>query len=287
VPIVAFVVGGKAFELPRPFLAIHSPDWAKRLAEQPQLGVVELEGEADSFGAFVDFLTGADGDAGEVTAANIRPLLHWGRELGVDYVAGQCEAFLLTGAHSGLDPIELMEVASRYDLPHAYARATEAAAHGMHHLKVPEEGSPEGVPEIFRSEEIREDTLRAHLGFGSLVHDGEMQKRHRFADHTGLRDPEQRARVLWRSRRRQQPGPEPPKDHDWRCTEAVWPHHSMYGEDWTVVPSETQPTSSAWKSHGASSRSAGVNERTGYGTGHALRMTSLGATAAQVNADVA
>uniref|UniRef100_A0A7S4QF99 BTB domain-containing protein n=1 Tax=Alexandrium monilatum TaxID=311494 RepID=A0A7S4QF99_9DINO len=273
---VTFMVGGQAFELPRPFLAIHSPEWAKRLAEEPQMPPVELEGEADSFGAFVAFLTGADGDAGEVTAENVLPLLHWGRELGVDYISGQCEAFLLTGHASGLEPVELLEVASRYDLPLIYARATEAVAQGMHHVKVPEDGSQESVPEIFRSTEIREDTVRTHLAMGTLVHDVEQQKRHRFADHTRLRDPEQKARVIWKTRRRQQPAPEPPKDPDWRCTQAVWPHHSMYGEEWTVVPAETQPN--RFRSFGGFARSADFYAGTGDGADSGLHTSTRTAT---------
>eukprot|EP00439_Symbiodinium_sp_Y106_P033284 s2915_g3.t11 len=44
--LLTFVVGGEPFEIPWPYLALHSPLWADKLAEDPNLAVIELEGEA-------------------------------------------------------------------------------------------------------------------------------------------------------------------------------------------------------------------------------------------------
>merc|ERR1712176_1265653 len=116
-------------------------------------------------------------------------------------------------------------------------------AHGSHHLEVPEDphnGSP--MLRAFASGEIRDDVLRSHIAMGLLVSDGEMGRRHRFADHTVLNTEHQRARLLWKSRKRFVPPPPEPPDHDWRALQTVWPHHSLRGDDWCVVPAESQPT---------------------------------------------
>ena len=52
--MLTFVVGGEPFEVARPFLALHSPKWAQRLLEEPELAArpIELQGEAPrAFGA--------------------------------------------------------------------------------------------------------------------------------------------------------------------------------------------------------------------------------------------
>jgi len=241
---MTFIVGGETFELPGPFLAIHSPEWARRFAEDSELKSAELPGEAASFRAFVQFMRGESGDAGEVTAHNVLDLLHWGQQLGVDYVSSQCESFLLTSkiAPAGLEHANLIEAAARYDMPLVYARATESIAQGTHHIEVPESNSGIPVNAAFLSRDIREDVLKAHVSMGLMRSDAEMRRRHRFADHTALPETEQRARLLWKSRRRFVPPPEHPPDHDWRALQTVWPHHSLRGEDWTAVPYETQPT---------------------------------------------
>eukprot|EP00434_Breviolum_minutum_P043799 symbB.v1.2.039060.t1/scaffold6325.1/size19000/1 len=46
--LLTFVVGGEPFEVPWPFLALHSPTWADKLMEDPELAkqIIELPGEA-------------------------------------------------------------------------------------------------------------------------------------------------------------------------------------------------------------------------------------------------
>ncbi|CAJ1371516.1 unnamed protein product, partial [Effrenium voratum] len=43
--LLTFVVGGEPFEVPWPFLSLHSPVWAEKLAKEPEKKVIELEGE--------------------------------------------------------------------------------------------------------------------------------------------------------------------------------------------------------------------------------------------------
>ncbi|CAE8617606.1 unnamed protein product [Polarella glacialis] len=100
----------------------------------------------------------------------------------------------------------------------------------------------EGSSSVFYSEDLRNDVLKAHLSMGLMCNDGEMRNRHRFSDQTQLREPHQRARLLWKSRGRFMPPPSEVQEVDWRSLQTVWPHHSLRGEDWTVVPHETQPT---------------------------------------------
>lgn len=50
------MVGGEPFELPWPFLAMHSPKWAQKIAEDPNLKEVKLDGDSDSFRFFLEFL---------------------------------------------------------------------------------------------------------------------------------------------------------------------------------------------------------------------------------------
>merc|ERR1712066_1176660 len=98
------------------------------------------------------------------------------------------------------------------------------------------------MPFPLESSDIRDDILRSHMSMNLMVSDGEMQRRHRFADHTRLAPEHQRARLLWKSRKRFVPPPAESLEHDWRALQTVWPHHSLRGEDWCVVPAETQPT---------------------------------------------
>ena len=98
----------------------------------------------------------------------------------------------------------------------------------------------EVLPPIFAEKSVRDDILKAHISMNMCRGDVEQRMRHRFSDHTALSGSKQRARVHWKSRRKLVPPEEP--DLDWRKTETVWPHHSLRGEDWSVVPAETQPT---------------------------------------------
>lgn len=214
----------------------------KKIAQEPFLRQVELEGEAASFRAFVEFLTGVEGAAGEVSAANVLPLLHWGREFGIDYVTSQCEDLLLSKPPEGIEPPQLLEIAARHDMPLLYSRATEIVAQSMHSISLPEAGDRAPLQPAFDAAPTREDVIRTHLSMGVLRGDGEMRLRHRFADHTALEDSRQRARLLWKSRKRHVLPPEDPPKHDWRTLQTVWPHHSLRGDDWTCVPIETQPT---------------------------------------------
>lgn len=253
---ITFVVSGDPVPLPRLFLTIHSETWAGKLAADPQLDTVELEGDASSFRSFAQFLQGAHGDAGEVTSQNVRSLLHWGEELDVDYIAGECESFFLTAC--SMEPCEVLELAARYNLPLAYARAAEATGVGAQHI--------DGDHELFEAHDIREDVLRAHLGRGLDFVDAEQRLRHRFADHTVMTGATQQARLTWKKSRRvpfEHPGPE---TRDWKQLQTVFPHHSMRGEDWLFVPDQTQP-SHPLRTKGFSAKSTDMMARTGYGLG--------------------
>lgn len=253
---MTFVVGGEDFELQKPFVALHSPNWKRRLDAEPQLERVELEGDADSFGAFVAFLKG-----GEVTADNVVHLLSWAKEFDVGYVPARCEEFLLLRPPEKFRPAQLLELAARYDMPLLYTRATEALAHGMIEVDVPEAETHElaALAPAFATKAIREDVLRAHVSVGLLRGDTEARRRQRFADYAALAEPHGRARLLWKSRQRFVPPPPEQPPHDWRSLQTVWPHHSLRGADWTVVPTETQPTIPL-RDRGIASRSgAGVS----------------------------
>ncbi|CAE7572059.1 unnamed protein product [Symbiodinium necroappetens] len=238
--LLTFVVGGEPFEIPWPYLALHSPVWADKLAEDPNLAVIELEGEADSFRAYLNFLQGADGPTGDLSPSNFLQILHWNQEFGVEHIRGQCEAFLLDPRCREaieLSPDEVLEIAARHDMPKLYEKAVEVTGQGMQYIQV-----PKGEPTKFDSEDLRTDVVKAHLSMGVMCADGEMRCRHRYADQALLPDAHERARLLWKSRGRfRKPAPAEP-DHDWRCPQMVWPHHSFRGEDWTAIASETQPT---------------------------------------------
>eukprot|EP00419_Tripos_fusus_P050493 CAMPEP_0172823514 /NCGR_PEP_ID=MMETSP1075-20121228/17386_1 /TAXON_ID=2916 /ORGANISM="Ceratium fusus, Strain PA161109" /LENGTH=276 /DNA_ID=CAMNT_0013664665 /DNA_START=17 /DNA_END=847 /DNA_ORIENTATION=- len=253
---ITFVVGGESVPLPRLFLTIHSETWAGKLAADPQLHSVELEGDSGSFRSFAQFLQGAHGDAGEVTSQNVRSLLHWGEELDVDYIAGECESFFLTS--SDMEPCEVLELAARYNLPLAYARAAEAAGVSAQRI--------DADHELFEAHDIREDVLRSHLGRGLDFIDAEQRLRHRFADHTGMTDAKQRARLTWKKSRRLPIAFPEPEARDWKQLQTVFPHHSMRGADWTVVPDQTQP-SHPLRTRGFSAKSEAMMAKTGYGFG--------------------
>lgn len=238
--LLTFVVGGEPFEIPWPYLALHSPVWADKLAEDPNLAVIELEGEADSFRAYLNFLQGAEGPTGDLSPSNFLQILHWNQEFGVEHIRGQCEAFLLDPRCREaieLSPDEVLEIAARHDMPKLYEKAVEVTGQGMQYIQV-----PKGEPTKFDSEDLRTDVVKAHLSMGVMCADGEMRCRHRYADQALLPDAHERARLLWKSRGRfRKPAPAEP-DHDWRCPQMVWPHHSFRGEDWTAIASETEPT---------------------------------------------
>lgn len=237
-----FIVDGQEFDVPKPFLRIHSPLWAERLDADPNLTQGELPGEAGTFRMFFEFLLGVEGPNSEVTATNVLPLLHWGKELGVDYISACCEHFLLSRQAAGIKPTELLEIAARHKMPFLYSRATEVVAQGMHWIEVPEPNDPSPLPDAFALGGVREDLVSAHISMGLMRNDGEMSRRNRFADQTVLDEPKQRARLLWKTRRRFVPPPGEPPEHGWKTVQTVWPHHSLRSDDWTVVPCETQPT---------------------------------------------
>ncbi|CAE7803779.1 unnamed protein product [Symbiodinium sp. CCMP2456] len=196
--------------------------------------------EADSFRAYLNFLQGADGPTGDLSPSNFLQILHWNQEFGVEHIRGQCEAFLLDPRCREaieLSPDEVLEIAARHDMPKLYEKAVEVTGQGMQYIQV-----PKGAPTKFDSEDLRTDVVKAHLSMGVMCADGEMRCRHRYADQALLPDAHERARLLWKSRGRfRKPAPAEP-DHDWRCPQMVWPHHSFRGEDWTAIASETQPT---------------------------------------------
>jgi len=272
---IVFVAGGEEFVLPKPFLAIHSPYWGAIFHENPELTRHELENaDPASFRAFVAFLNGASGADGDVTAHNVLDLLRWGKEFGVDYITSLCEDFLLslgggrarrgredpTGQISDgraavaqaaafgredPEPMELLEIAARYDMPLLYSRATEKAAQGMSSIYVADSSDRAPLPAAFGSKEIREDLINAHITMGLMRNDGESRRRYRFADHTAIDGDTQRSRLLWKSQARLVPPPEDLPAMTWKSSPTtVWPHHSLRDETWAAVPSETQPPES-------------------------------------------
>ncbi|CAJ1355982.1 unnamed protein product, partial [Effrenium voratum] len=193
---------------------------------------------ADSFRAFLNFLQGAEGPAGDLTPQNFLPILEWGEEFGVEHIRGQCEAFLLDPRCReaiDLSPDEVLEIAARYNMPKLYQKAVEVTGQGMQYIQV-DTGSR------FQAEDLRLDVLQAHLSMGVMSSDGEMRCRHRTADQIMLPDAHERARLMWKARTRFRQPPPPEPDHNWRRLDMVWPHHSLRGEDWTAVAAETQPT---------------------------------------------
>jgi len=238
--LLTFIVGGEPFELPWPFLAMHSPKWAKKMTEDRNIKEVKLDGDPDSFRFFLNFLQGTEGKPGEIHPDNLLHVLRWGEELGVDYVRGACEAFLLdpSGLKTvELSPEEVLEIAARFHMPKLYEKAVEITGHGMKYIEV-----PEGSHSTFGAEELRSDVLKVHLSMGTMSHDGIMRNRHRFADQSSLPDKSERSRLLWKSRTRFRQPPSELCRVDWKSLQTVWPHHSLRDEDWAVVPAESQPT---------------------------------------------
>mmetsp|Transcript_51151 Transcript_51151/g.121563 ORF Transcript_51151/g.121563 Transcript_51151/m.121563 type:complete len:265 (+) Transcript_51151:61-855(+) len=240
---ITFVVGGEDFRLQKPFLAIHSPVWRETLASQPNLSRVELPGDAIEFRAFLSYLHGQDGAA--VTAANVNALLFWGKEFGIDYLPAACEHFLVgklraDGQSGGAD--ELLEVAIHHDMPHLYARALEVTAQTIGSVVVPDSAadSDSNSRAVFALKAVREDIVHAHVAMGVMRGDGERRLRRGCRDLPELDPDRQRSRLIWQTRSRFREAPAPPQ-HDWRSVQTVWPHHSLRGSDWTVVPAETQP----------------------------------------------
>ncbi|CAL1151066.1 unnamed protein product [Cladocopium goreaui] len=241
--LLTFVVGGEPFEVPWPFLALHSPQWAEKLAEEPAVAkqAIELQGEADSFRAFLNYLQGAEGPTGDLNPGNFMAVLEWGEEFGVEHIRGQCEAFLLDPRCREaieLSPDEVLEIAARYNMPKLYRKAVEITGQGMQYIQVPAQARNTR----FEAEDLRVDVLKEHLAMGMMSADGEMRCRHRAADQMMLPDAHERARIMWKTRPRFQKPKAPEPDHDWRSLHLVWPHHSLRGEDWTAVAHEMQPT---------------------------------------------
>lgn len=259
---IVFVASGEEIKMSKPFLAIQSPEWAAILDNNPDLRRHELaNADPASLRAFVAFLHGTEGEAGNVNAHNVLDLLRWGKEFGVDYVTALCEDFLLSlsssrdrvarehgsAAPSGHDPdpMNLLEIAARYDMPLLYSRATEKVAQGMHGTFVPEDGDRAPLPAPLGSKAIREDIINAHITMGLMRNDGESRRRYRFSDHTSIDGARQRSRLLWKSQARLVPPPEDLPAMTWKSSPTtVWPHHSLRDETWVAVPSETQPQES-------------------------------------------
>lgn len=231
--VCTFVVESEEFELPKLFIKLHSPVIAQRFEDEPGLERMTLEGSADSFRVLVKFLRGAR-PGGEVTRLNIKDLMYWSRQLGVEYITTRCEERLLRDP-CGFEPLELLALASEHGMPLLYARLVQEVGQGSHHL--------EFESDVFSAKHVRDDVVGAHVSMGLYRGDLEARRRHRFADHTGLNHSaaRQRARLAWKCRHRLQPPSTPPIEHDWRSTECVWPHHSFRGADWATVPAETQP----------------------------------------------
>lgn len=236
-----FIVGGQEFSIQKPFLTMHSPVWAARCREDPSMNCAELPGEADSFGMFINFMQGLDGSA-DVTARNVLPLLHWGKEFGIDYIAAQCEEVLLTRPPEGIEPTEMLEIAARHNMPLLYSRATEVVAQGMHWVEVPDARSGDPLGDAFNVGGIREDLVSAHISMGLMRNDGQMRRKHREYEANLLGESEQRSRLLWKTRKRFVAPPTESADLDWKSLQVCWPHHSLRGDDWTVVAHEAQPT---------------------------------------------
>mmetsp|Transcript_122414 Transcript_122414/g.346050 ORF Transcript_122414/g.346050 Transcript_122414/m.346050 type:complete len:347 (-) Transcript_122414:185-1225(-) len=253
---ITVVVGGEEFELPKPFLALHSPILRRHFKEEPTLERLELTGDADSFRAFVRFLQGAPGPDGEVTADNLHHLLHWAAELHVEYVKAMCEEMLFLRPPTHLQHAELLDLAARHDMPLLYKRATESLAHGALAAEVSGATDAE-LPEVLLTKDIREDVVNAHISMGTVRNDIEGCRMQRFADLTRLEDRSQRARLTWKSHRRAAPPPKEAPPHNWRSLQSVWPHHSLRGDDWVVVPMESQPTMPL-RSHGIAAASGAV-----------------------------
>jgi len=239
---VTFVLGEEEFELPKPFVAIHSPSWAERFDNDAELVRYELDGDPSSFRVFIEFLKGEGDAGGKVTADNVLHLLHWGKEFGVDYISASCEDFLLSEPHPNIDYPQKLDIAARHNMPLLYARTTEVLAHGMHWVEVPEASDRDLLPPIFDSTNIRDDLLGTHVKMGMMRNDGEMRGRYRFADHNLLDGPKQRGRLLWKTRKRFVPPLAKDPEHDWKSCQTVWPHHSLRGPEWTTVSRESQPT---------------------------------------------
>lgn len=155
--LLTFVVGGEPFEVPWPFLALHSPVWAHKLADDPETKVIELPGEADSFRAFLNFLQGAEGPSGDLSPGNFMAVLEWAEEFGVEHIRGHCEAFLLDPRCREaieLSPDEVLEIAARYNMPKLYRKAVEITGQGMQYIHVPSKAE---ANTRFEAEHLRMD----------------------------------------------------------------------------------------------------------------------------------
>eukprot|EP00928_Gymnodinium_smaydae_P096006 TRINITY_DN8381_c0_g1_i1.p1 TRINITY_DN8381_c0_g1~~TRINITY_DN8381_c0_g1_i1.p1 ORF type:complete len:340 (-),score=76.84 TRINITY_DN8381_c0_g1_i1:43-1062(-) len=279
---LTLVVEGEAFELPRRLLTLYSPPWRERLEREPELeredsqmillavesGALapprsalereaELPGSADSFRAFLEFLTGREE---AVTGDNVMHILHWARELGIGHLPALCEEFLLLRPPAHLGPEELLEISTVHDMPLVYAKAVEELSHGLvSGVHIPSlhaaKDQSDAAPLVFQSESIRSEIVQAHLSKGFLRSEAESHRRQRFADYSALDERRQRARLLWKARL---PKPDaPPPEVDWKELQTVWPHHSLRGDDWAVVPRELQPTMPL-VSRGIAAQSAGA-----------------------------
>jgi len=255
---IIFVVGGEEFQMSKPFVGLHSPLWKRRFEEEPTLDRAELDGDANSFRAFASFMQGVEGHEGEVNEGNVLNLLYWAKELDVGYVPALCEEFLLLRPPSHLQPMQLLDLASRHNMPLLYTRALETLANAMTAAEIPDGDDLSKDDHACATTAIREDVLRAHISMGVMRNDAEGRRRQRFGEYGELDEAKQRARLLWKSRPRFVPPPADAPEHDWRKLQTCWPHHSLRGDDWVVVPAETQPTMPL-RSRGVAAKSASLN----------------------------
>eukprot|EP00929_Paragymnodinium_shiwhaense_P051367 TRINITY_DN25865_c0_g1_i6.p1 TRINITY_DN25865_c0_g1~~TRINITY_DN25865_c0_g1_i6.p1 ORF type:complete len:300 (-),score=35.22 TRINITY_DN25865_c0_g1_i6:65-964(-) len=240
-PVLSVTVAGEEFSFQKPFIMMHAEKIKQMLLQDPALDILDLPGSSASFGRFAAFLQGSDGPAGEVTSENVLDLLHWARELDVRHIPALCEEFLLLRPPPEFPATQLLELASSYGMPLVYARYMETAAQQMPAIAVPEVNEAATYAPAFGAKEIRDEMVRTHISMGLMRNDGEGRCHLRFADYTGLPDERQRSRLYWKSRPRFVPAPKPQPVPDWRSLQLCWPHHSLRGEDWSVVPAETQP----------------------------------------------
>lgn len=257
-----FVVENEQFEVPRAALMIHSPVWAAKLAKDPALDKVNLEhGTAASFRKFLGFLVAgfSSDEGGVVTADNVADLLPWGDLMGVDQIRVACESFLITCPEDVFSPQLALDLSSRYNMPMVYSRALEIAAQRAISLDVPE--SPAAASSVYSVQQIRDDLVEAHVTMGLMLRDSEIRRRHNLGDHTTLQEPSQRARLLWKSRKRFVKQEPPLTAHDWRKVETVFPHHSFRGPEWLAVPYEGQTSRTGSSIYGVQAARADAAKR--------------------------
>lgn len=189
--------------------------------------------------------------------------MRWAAEFEVDYIFSLCESFLMQGPKvTGMDHMELLELAARHDLPLLYSRCCEQAAQQLGHVEVPPlEDCTGSKLAVFSSPNIRDDLVTSQICMDGMRRDAESRRRIRFADYTAQipTSGKQRARVLWKNRckltnqaraarsrvKALEEEPQAPKSYalgEWRISPSVvWPHDALRDHTWPMLPGETQP----------------------------------------------